>query len=83
MKKGREEKTKFSKDFPNNRMPHRTSSTRNDYERKINYDWTKESLPKPTSNLKIIKFDAVFVYLFCICYLLISFELVIKSDSCF
>ena len=20
-------------------MPHRTSSTRNDYERKINYDW--------------------------------------------
>ena len=64
-------------------MPHRTSSARNDYERKINYDWTDESLSKPTSNLKIIKLDAVFVYLFCICYLLISFELVIKSDSCF
>ena len=40
MKKGREnkeqtkeEKTKFSKILPNNHhMPHRTSSTRNDYE---------------------------------------------------
>ena len=40
MKKGREEKTKCSKIVPNNhRMPHQTSSTRNDYERKINYDW--------------------------------------------
>ena len=37
--KDREEKTKFSEILPNNhRMPHRTSSTRNDYERKINYD---------------------------------------------
>ena len=23
-------------------MPHRTSSTRNDYEQKINYDWPKQ-----------------------------------------
>ena len=27
-------------------MPHQTSSTRNDYERKINYDWPKYELPK-------------------------------------
>ena len=40
MKKDWDEKTKFSKILPNNhRMPHRTSSTRNDYERKINYYW--------------------------------------------
>ena len=40
MKKGREEKTKFSKFLPNNhRMRHQTSSTRNDHERKIHYDW--------------------------------------------
>ena len=25
-------------------MPHRTSSTRNDYERKINYEWPKDFL---------------------------------------
>ena len=40
MKKGREERTNFSKILPNNHlMPHRASGTRNDYERKINYDW--------------------------------------------
>ena len=40
MEKGREEKTKFSKILPNNHhMSHRTSSKRNDYERKINNDW--------------------------------------------
>ena len=40
MKKGREEKTKSSNILPNNHnMPHGTSSTRNDYEQKINYDW--------------------------------------------
>ena len=39
---------KISKILPNNhRMPHRTSSTRNDNEQKINYDWPKGiSLPQ-------------------------------------
>ena len=37
-RKGRE--NKIFKNFANNhRMPHRTSNTRNDYERKMNYDW--------------------------------------------
>ena len=40
MKKDREEKTKFSKILPNNHcMLHWSSSTRNDCEQKINYDW--------------------------------------------
>ena len=42
MKKDREEKTKSSENFAksnNHCMLHQTSSTRNDYEQKINYDW--------------------------------------------
>ena len=30
-------------------MPHRTSSTRNEYERKINYDWPYVSLTDCTN----------------------------------
>ena len=42
-KKGWEEKRKFSKILPNNQISAacRTSSTRNDYKRKINHDWPK------------------------------------------
>ena len=38
---GRENKIfkNFTKKSSNHHMPHRTLSTRNDYERKINYDW--------------------------------------------
>ena len=36
----RQGRKQSSKIFLNNHhMPHQTSSTRNDYERKINYDW--------------------------------------------
>ena len=39
-KKEGKRRQNFQKILPNNHcMPHRTSSTRNDYEQKINYDW--------------------------------------------
>ena len=40
-RQGRENKIfkNFAKYSNNHRMPHRTLSTTNDYERKINYDW--------------------------------------------
>ena len=42
-RQGRENKIlkNFAKLSNNHCMPHQTSSTRNDYERKINYDWPK------------------------------------------
>ena len=43
-KTGKGKENKIFKSFAksnNHCMPHRTSSTRNDYERKINYDWPK------------------------------------------
>ena len=68
MKKGSEEKKKFSKILPNNQhMPYQTSSTRVDYERKINYDWPNGRLNinllnyygnKDTANF----FDKIFSY---------------------
>ena len=68
MKKGSEEKKKFSKILPNNQhMPYQTSSTRVDCERKINYDWPNGRLNinllnyygnKDTANF----FDKIFSY---------------------
>ena len=51
----RKDKTQcyFFKNFAqynNHCMPHRTSSTRNDYERKINYDW-----PNSICNMQLFK----------------------------
>ena len=42
-RQGRENKIlkNFAKLSNNHCMPHQTSSTRNDHERKINYDWPK------------------------------------------
>ena len=51
MQNRREEKTKFSKILSNNhRMPHQTSSRRNDYERKVNYDWPYNTLASVYNN---------------------------------
>ena len=41
---------KFCQISNNHRMPHGTSSRRNDYERKINYDWPYNTLASVYNN---------------------------------
>ena len=50
-------------------MSHRTSSTRNDYEGKINYDWPNLPLPKSQCNEKL----GQFFMLLCNVYIVNSF----------
>ena len=69
-RQGRENKiSKYFAKSNNHPMSHRTSSTRNDYEGKINYDWPNLPLPKSQCNEKL----GQFFMLLCNVYIVNSF----------